>query len=73
MSVTVAAMELLVYGTQYPLSIDSVLCAIPISGLPECDISPECRHKAVSKTSGKTNGIEREARLYSNPKSVEEK
>ena len=26
------------------------------------DIFPECRHKAVSKTSGKTNGIEREAR-----------
>ena len=28
---------------------------------PECDIFPDCRHQAVSKTSGKTNGIEREA------------
>ena len=41
---------------------DNVLCVLPTFGLPECDIFPECRHKAVSKTSGKTNGIEREAR-----------
>ncbi len=59
MLATVAAMELRDYGAHCLHCIDNALCVIPTFGLPECDIFPECRHEAVSKTSGKTNGIER--------------
>jgi len=52
-------MELLVYGGRCLPSIGNVLYVIPISSLPEYEILPESRHQAVSKTSGKTNGIER--------------
>lgn len=59
MLATVAAMELRDYDDHCLHCIDNALGVIPTFGLPECDIFPECRHKAVSKTSGKTNGIER--------------